>query len=140
MPAVAAALLGAIFVLLAGMHFHWAAGDGAGIEGFVPTADGKPLINPGRLASLAVGGALLAAALVVSCRAGLWCAFLPEWAARLGIWVIAGLFAARAVGDLRYVGFFKRVRGSRFARRDTWIFSPLCVVIAALAALVGCAP
>lgn len=135
-----AALLVAIFVLLAGLHFYWAARRGAALEGFVPTVDGTPLITPGRLASLAVGVALLAAAGVVSCRAGLWCALLPPWAARWGIWVIAALFAARAVGDLRYVGFFKRVRDSRFARRDTWIFSPLCAAIAALAALVGSAP
>ena len=31
----------------------------------------------------------------------------------------AVVFLARAVGDFRYVGFFKRVRGTRFARLDT---------------------
>ena len=134
-----ASALAAIFVALALLHFFWAAGGGAGVDGFVPSDDGRPLFTPGPIASVAVGVALLAAALVVTCRAGLFCLGLPAWMARVGIWVIALLFAARAVGDFRYAGFFKRVRGTRFARRDTWIFSPLCVAIAALAAAVGLA-
>jgi hypothetical protein len=137
---MAASVLAAIFVALALLHFFWAAGGGAGAEGFVPSDGGQPLFTPGPLATVAVGIALLAAALVVTCRAGLFCIGLPMWMARVGIWVIALLFAARAVGDFRYAGFFKRVRGTRFAQRDTWIFSPLCAAIAALAAQVGLAP
>jgi hypothetical protein len=43
------------------------------------------------------------------------------------------VFAVRAVGDFRYCGFFKRVKGTAFARKDTLIFSPLCTLLAALA-------
>ncbi|EGD05771.1 hypothetical protein B1M_04736, partial [Burkholderia sp. TJI49] len=44
--------------------------------------------------------------------------------------VLALIFAVRAVGDFRYVGFFKRIRGSRFARMDTLCYSPLCAALA----------
>ena len=135
-----ALLLAAIFVALALLHFVWAVGGSGGPDGFVPSENGQPLFTPGPLATAAVGIALLAAALVTSCRAGMPCVGLPQWMARIGIWVIALVFAARAVGDFRYAGFFKRVRGTRFAQRDTWIFSPLCVAIAALAATVGLRP
>jgi len=37
---------------------------------------------------------------------------------------------ARAVGDFKYVGFFKTVRASRFAVLDTWFYSPLCALLA----------
>jgi hypothetical protein len=37
---------------------------------------------------------------------------------------------ARAMGDFNYVGFFKRVRGTRFARMDTLLYSPLCLALA----------
>jgi hypothetical protein len=47
-----------------------------------------------------------------------------------------GLFA-RAIGEFKYVGFFKRVRGSRFARRDTLLYSPLCLWLAAGVAFVA---
>jgi hypothetical protein len=134
---VVACLLVAIFVALAALHFFWAAGGGAGLDGVVPSAEGRPLFTPGPIASVAVGAALLAAALVVACRGGLFCVGMPEWMARVGIWVIAALFSARAIGDFRYAGFFKRVRGTRFAQRDSWVFSPLCVLIALLATVVG---
>jgi catechol 2,3-dioxygenase-like lactoylglutathione lyase family enzyme len=39
------------------------------------------------------------------------------------------VFLLRAVGDFRLVGFFKRVRGTPFARWDTRLFSPLCVAL-----------
>jgi len=32
----------------------------------------------------------------------------------------------RAIGDFKYVGFFKRVRRSDFAKFDNWIYSPFC--------------
>jgi hypothetical protein len=47
--------------------------------------------------------------------------------------VMAVVFVVRAVGDFHYCGFFKRVRDTAFARYDTLVYSPLCVVIAALA-------
>jgi hypothetical protein len=39
------------------------------------------------------------------------------------------VFLVRAVGEFKLVGFFKRVRGTSFARWDTWLFSPLCLGI-----------
>jgi hypothetical protein len=39
-------------------------------------------------------------------------------------------FLLRAVGEFRLVGLFKRIRGTAFARWDTWLFSPLCLLIA----------
>ena len=43
---------------------------------------------------------------------------------------------SRGIGDFRYVGFFKRVKGSLFATRDTYLYSPLCMVLAVLAGVV----
>ena len=50
---------------------------------------------------------------------------------------LAVAMAARAVGDFRLVGFFKRVRGTRFARLDTMLFTPLCLLLAAGVLYVG---
>ena len=44
---------------------------------------------------------------------------------------IAMLMFARAIGDSNLVGFFKEVKDSKFARLDTWVYSPLCVVLGA---------
>ena len=42
----------------------------------------------------------------------------------------------RAVGDRKYVGFFKRVRDTEFARRDSRIYSPLCLLLGLGAAAI----
>jgi len=45
------------------------------------------------------------------------------------------VFAARAVGDFKYMGFFKSVKGTKFALWDTRMYSPLNVVLSVLAGL-----
>ena len=37
----------------------------------------------------------------------------------------------RAIGDFRYVGFFKTRKSGRFAAMDSRCYSPLCAVLAA---------
>ena len=49
---------------------------------------------------------------------------------RAGATGVAAVLAARAIGDRRSVGFMKRSRDSAFARRDTYLYSPLCVLLA----------
>lgn len=53
----------------------------------------------------------------------------PSWAVGL-VFAAALAFAARGVGDFRYFGLFKRHVASRFARRDTPIYVPLCFGLA----------
>ena len=103
----------------------------------MPTRDGVPLFRPGRLASLAVALALFAAAALVLARVGWLAIALPGWMPRAGTWAIAAVFAARAIGEGRYLGFAKRVRDTAFARLDTWLFSPICAALALLAAVVA---
>lgn len=129
LPAI---LLTAVFTVLALLHFHWAAGGRLGFGAAIPTKGAVPIFQPGPGASTAVGVALLGAALVSLVRGH---AFVlgPAWVSRVGIWVIATVMLARAIGDFRYVGFFKRVRGTVFARQDSRFYSPLCATLAALA-------
>jgi hypothetical protein len=42
-------------------------------------------------------------------------------------------FAARAIGEFRYVGLFKREHSTRFARLDTWLFTLSCAATALVA-------
>ena len=91
------------------------------------------MFHPSRFATLVVAVALLAAA-VISIWRGAFPQVAPTWIPRLGVWVFAAVFALRAVGDFRYCGPFKRVRDSEFARKDSLIYSPLCFLIAGLAA------
>ena len=44
------------------------------------------------------------------------------------------------MGDFRTVGFFKKVRATRFAQLDSRIYSPLCAVLSAGCAVVAGGP
>ncbi len=138
---IVSALLCLLFAALAALHFYWAAGGRLAMPGAVPTAGDRPLLAPGPIACAAVGCALVAAAIIAALRGQLLSLGLPAWLSWLGTWTLVLVFGARAVGEFRYVGFFKRVRGSVFARRDSLVYSPLCAMIAALAAwLAATAP
>lgn len=129
-----AALLCLVFVGLAALHFYWAGGGRLALNGAVPIVDDRALFTPGPLASTAVGLALIAAATIVAVRGGLLALDLPVWFVQFGTWVLVVVFAVRAVGEFRYFGFFKRVRGTIFARRDSLFYSPLCALISLLTA------
>jgi hypothetical protein len=98
-----------ILIALAGVHIYWAAGGKAGKAGAVPSLDNCPVLKPS--------------------------SFATGFVVHIAVWLMAAVFALRAVGDFRYVGFFKRVRDSRFSRLDTWAYSPLCACLAGLIAL-----
>ena len=118
------------FIVLALWHFYMAVRSHAGFDAAVPSVDGKPLFIPTKKMTVAVGVALLLFALLVAATGGLVSLGVPDvlltW---LSYALALGLFA-RAIGDFKYVGFFKRVRDSRFAGLDTLLFSPLCLLLA----------
>ncbi len=89
-------------------------------------------MKPSPVGSLAVAAALGAAATLY---VGVGRCWRPRALYRLGSTGVAAVLLLRAVGDRRYVGAFKRVRGTRFARWDTWVYSPLCAVLALVGAL-----
>jgi hypothetical protein len=79
----------------------------------------------------------LACALLVAATSGIVLIPIPMRVLCWLMWVLAFVVVARAVGDFRLVGFFKRVTGTRFARLDSAVFSPLCAAIAVGIFVVG---
>ena len=134
---LAALLLSGSLLALAGIHVYWAFGGKRGSSSVVPTQNAQPLFKPGLVATLAVAVVLLVATLLVLLRAGLLPDLLPVWMPLVSVWFIGVAFALRAVGEGRHVGFSKRVKDTDFARMDTIFYSPLCLVLAALAFAVA---
>jgi len=132
---IAGATAAVILALLGLIHVYWAAGGAIGKGAAIPTRDGNPMLHPTPLTTSLVAIALLALAALIAIKIGWIAAHGIEGSVRAGLWIGAGLFLLRAVGDFRYVGFFKRVRATRFARLDTLIYSPLCLLLAALIAI-----
>ncbi|MNQ70232.1 hypothetical protein D3C85_848640 [compost metagenome] len=124
-----------IFAAIALVHVYWALGGEWAAVAAVPqvphegSTQMRPAFKPRGWLTLLVAAALLVIALLVCLRVGWW---LPQVDHQVLQWVISAialLLFARAIGDSELVGFFKEVKGSRFARWDTWVYSPLCVVL-----------
>jgi len=124
------ALLIAILLLLALLHLYWLGGGHAGLAAAIPERDGRPLFAPSALATASVAAALAGGAVLVSALAG-WLALPLPSGLRVALgYGLALVFLARAIGDFRWVGFFKRVRGTRFAAWDSRLYAPLCLGLA----------
>lgn len=122
-------LVAGIFSVLSLLHILWALGGRAGNTHVLPERDGQPLFRPGPVSTLVVAALLAVAALLVAQRAGIGPAILPSSLVPLGCWGVAVAFLLRAVGEFRYVGFFKQVRNTSFSRMDTLLYSPLSLCL-----------
>lgn len=125
------------FVLIGVWHFRMAYSPPQGESAAIPSVDGKPLFKPAPAATVGVGLVLLCFAALVAATAGLLPLGLPSGLLRGLSYALALGLLARAIGEFKYVGFFKRVRGSRFARLDTLVYSPLCLALALGVALTA---
>ncbi len=121
--------LASVLVFLSALHFYWALGGKWGKVGTIPENRGKPLFRPSLASTIMVALGLLGAASVALARGGALggAGGLPGERAAAGI--LGLLFVTRSLGEGRYVGFFKRVRGTAFAFWDNWLFSPLALTI-----------
>ena len=124
------------FAVIALMHVYWALGGQwaaavvvpqVPVRGFVASV--RPAFKPSGWLTLIVAAALLVIAALVCMRVGWGVPAVTHKALQWVISAIALLMFARAIGDSNLVGFFKEVKGSRFARLDTWVYSPLCAVL-----------
>lgn len=126
-----------IFLSIALLHVYWVFGSSRNGNTVIPTHNGQPLFTPSPGMTLLVALALLLSALLVVGTLGFGRMGLPLWLFKLGTWGVATVLFLRAIGDFRFVGFFKRVRGTPFARNDTLFYSPLCLYLALSCAAVG---
>ena len=137
MTLVVGILAAAVLIALGALHVYWAGSGRWGTDVAVPTLEGRPRIAPGIASTLTVATLLCAAALVLLGRLRLWGEWLPRWPFAAGTWVLVVVFGGRVVGDFRWFGLFKRVKGTRFAWWDTWLYVPLCALLSLAALLVA---
>lgn len=121
--------LSGILSLLGLVHIYWALGGRSASAAAVPELAGRPAFKPSRSATLAVAIALFGAAALVATAGRLLADPVPPPIVRILTFGLGAVFLARSIGDFRLVGFFKRVRGSRFAQLDTSVYTPLCLIL-----------
>ncbi len=121
-----------IFILLtlAFVHFNWAVGGKFGFDIALPTDEkGVQMLHPKKIDSALVGVALMLFAVFYFLKAPFIAYDLPDWVLTSFGWIIPSIFTVRAIGDFKYLGFFKKVKTTSFGKADTRCFSPLCLFI-----------
>lgn len=137
MIVIIAITLFAIFLFLSGIHFYWAFGGRWGVDSVLPAkSNNEKIMQPGLFATIMVALVLLTFALFILIKADLLQTTLPTWLQQYGLYILAGLFIIRAIGDFKYVGFTKKLKGTKFALMDTNWYSPLCLGIGILLILL----
>ncbi len=113
------------------IHIYWAFGGRWGTGAVIPVKVGgqQALFVPRKWGTLCVAILLLLASMIILIQKGFMTYFQPSSLSKVGSIVCACVFIARAIGDFKYVGFFKSVKHSQFAKNDTRFYSPLCLFL-----------
>ena len=138
MTSLLSILLSTVFFVLAGIHMYWGLGGKWALDDAYPTKeDGTSLSKvPGVVASFIVATGLFVFGLFYLINGQIISIVLPSYLSAYGYWIIAFIFFLRAVGDFKYVGMFKKIKKTSFAKKDTKIYTPLCIFISCLTFLL----
>jgi hypothetical protein len=119
-----------ILLSLSCLHFYWAFGGKKGKENAIPVnINNEKIMNPTIISTLFVGIILLLFGLMNIIKTKIIDVALPEIIENYCLWVIAILFLLRAIGEFKYIGFFKKIKNTKFSIMDTKVYSPLCLFI-----------
>ena len=120
----------ALFCAIALLHFYWAFGGRHFKFTVLPKhAEGQTVFQPGFFSTIVVAVGLVIFAFITLGNLGWFDEFIPHQFIHYATLVIGAIFILRAIGDFKFIGFFKKVKGTDFADNDTRIFSPIALLM-----------
>ena len=126
-----------IFTILGSFHFYWLFGGKWGVRKVFPTKENEKITQSvPKIATLIVALVLILFGLIYLHKSGYITFLVPNWLINYGSWFIPFIFILRAIGEFNYVGFFKKIKSTEFAKADSKIFSPLCLGIGVMGILL----
>nr|WP_196426691.1 DUF3995 domain-containing protein [Lysinibacillus cavernae] len=113
------------------IHVYWAFGGRWGTGAVLPVKEGgqQAVFVPRKWGTLCVAVLVLLASIIILIQEGFMDHFQPSSFSKVGSIVCAVVFFVRAIGDFKYVGFFKSIKHSQFAKNDSTLYSPLCLFL-----------
>ncbi|MDH5720457.1 MAG: DUF3995 domain-containing protein [Spirochaetia bacterium] len=118
--------LAIVFTFIAGFHIYWAFGGKKGISAAIPESEQRPLFKP------EFGGTIFIALIfLIGIILVILDIFEIEYISiqRYLYEFISIVFFIRVIGEFKYVGIFKEIRKTKFAKYDNLFFIPLCFSI-----------
>jgi Protein of unknown function (DUF3995) len=128
----------AILWVISLLHFYWGFGGRLGMAQSLPTNEqGETVLKPDAMACFVVAIGLMCMSVYVFGFSKMINLPLPNLVSKYGIWVIAFIFFARAIGDFKYAGFGKKIKSTPFAKMDTQYYVPLCLYLGLTSILIA---
>ncbi|WP_024863928.1 DUF3995 domain-containing protein [Leptospira licerasiae] len=127
MEKILGSITASILFFLSALHIYWAFGEKRISVTVIPETNGKPAFIPSRGLTLLVALALFGFGAVA-----LWSSgniFAQNKMSAVFSLLISFIFLGRAIGDFRLVGYFKKIKNTKFAKYDYLIYSPVCIII-----------
>ncbi|MUT64820.1 DUF3995 domain-containing protein [Paenibacillus sp. NEAU-GSW1] len=134
MTEILAWVVSGLLFAVSGIHFYWVFGGRKGYRAAIPSIsnDQEPLFRPTKPATAVVAILMaLAAWAVAELGGGIEPVLFSDTLLRFAGWALAIVFVLRAVGDFKWLGLFKSKKGTVFARWDSLLYSPLCLLLGA---------
>ncbi|TQR97519.1 DUF3995 domain-containing protein [Paenibacillus ottowii] len=121
--------VGGILLVLSGMHLYWVFGGQKGAKAAIPSTGTDLLFKPSKIGTSIVAILLALAAWFVLELGRVVPIQFFHFFYFYGSGLLSCLFILRSIGDFKWVGFFKRKKGTVFAKWDTVLYSPLCFLL-----------
>jgi len=122
-------LLVIVYAVIALIHFYWLFGE-KWVDKVLPTdKNGKRVLNPRKFETIIVTLGLLLFAFYYLLKIELFEVEVPKLITKYSGWIISSIFIIRAIGDFKYVGFFKKIKNTKFAEFDTKYFTFISLII-----------
>jgi hypothetical protein len=128
-----------IFTLLGAIHLYWGVGGKWGIKKALPQNpenETVPVLSPGIVACFIVAIGLFSMGIFTLNQTQIIHINLPNLLNDYSLYAIGAIFLLRALGDFKYVGFFKSIKNTEFGRLDTQFYAPLCLYLGISSLLV----
>lgn len=117
-----------VLMMIGGLHLYWAFGGRWGGRAAVPSkSDGKAVFKPRPVETFVVAVIIIAVGLLLLAQSDFLSIYRPNNYTEWGCLVCALVFLIRSIGEFKYIGFTKRIKGTSFAVNDTRFYSPLCL-------------
>ncbi|MGO4549089.1 DUF3995 domain-containing protein [Paenibacillus sp. 2TAB23] len=134
MQIILAGIVSSVLLIVGGIHLYWLFGGRSGFAIAVPTKseNKQPFFRPGPIEIAAVIILFWAASILLLIHVEIIPSIGPAWLPAFAGWSLAVVFLIRAIGEFNMLGFFKSIKHTPFARMDTIVYSPLCLLLSGI--------
>jgi hypothetical protein len=127
-----------IFFLLALLHMYWAMGGKKYLDDAIPVElTGEVVMSPSRITTFFVALLLLLFAIITIGNIGFLDIEINRKYIHYTTLFVGITFIIRVIGDFKFVGITKRVKGTKFAVKDDQVYIPLCLMLGAFNIIIA---